>query len=637
MKTFTKLISLLIAVMMVFALALPIVAADGEYTLTIKSPFPGHTYEAYQVFAGDYTHQTFNVYEESTDGVYYKTTKGEYVAIADVTDPITAENYVGTTEDDIFTATKFAAKEVTEDVLTNITWGDGVNGDALLAALKATTDENLVDADGNRLFKDCKDAEAVAAVVRTFYSDSAQIDAFAAIVGKHLSDTHTDSNGSTEKKENDTTYYEYKIEDLAGGYYFVKDKDNSLSEENPETAYTKYMLHVVESTTIEAKADRPTLDKYILDADGNPVKNVSANVGEIIDFKLESNVPDMNGYKKYTFKVTDTMSKGLTFNEDVEVTIGGTPLTKISAEDAAVPDADLTNTFTVTTTEDADGNTIITIEVLDFIQYKDQKGADIVVTYSATVNEDAVLGNTGNPNSAKLEYSKDPNDPENPTGTTPDSKTYTYVTAIEIIKIDGTTKLPLTGAEFEITGTKQNNVTVWGERFVEDDNGTYYKLSDGTYTETAPTDDTADQYESTTQKYRKEAYQETINAGETVVNATAAVDENGHLTFKGLGEGTYVIKEIKAPDGYNLLKEPITVTIKCTPNDPVGTGCTWEVTGNGAAVVDGIIELTVENNKGTELPSTGGIGTTIFYVLGGILAVGAVVLLVTKKRMREDV
>ena len=635
MKTFTKLISLLIAVMMVFALALPIAAATGDYTLTINGKAPDHTYEAYQVFAGDFKNQSFEVYSVNEDGEYYQKITGEYVLITDVDpDTVNAETYKGTTDGENFTATIYALTTVTEDVLTNITWGNGVNGDDLLDDLKATTDENLLGTDGKSLFEGCTNAEDVAAVVKTFQSNGAQIDAFAAIVGQNLSDIHTDSGESTEKKENDTTYYEYKIENLAGGYYFVKDQNGSVGEDD---AYTKYMLYVIKNETIDAKADKPTLDKFILDENGQPKKNVSANVGEIIDFKLESNVPDMNGYKKYTFKITDTMSKGLTFNEDVEVRIGGTPLTKISVEDAAVPGADLTNTFTVTTTEDADGNTIITIEVLDFIQYKDQKGDDIVVTYSATVDEDAVLGNTGNPNSAKLEYSKDPNDPKNPTGETPESKTYTYVTSIEIIKIDGTTKLPLTGAEFEITGTKQNSITVWGERFVGDENGIYYKLKDGTYTETAPTDDTADQYESTTQKYRKEAYQETIAAGETVVNATAVVDENGHLTFKGLGEGTYVIKEIKAPDGYNLLKEPITVTITCTPNDPVGTGCTWEVTGNGAAVVDGIIELTVENNKGTNLPTTGGIGTTIFYVLGGILTVGAVVLLVTKKRMREDV
>lgn len=630
MKTFTKLISLMIAVMMVFALALPTFADETKptYTLTINGQEPGHTYEAYQVFAGDFKNQSFEVYSVNENGEYYQKITGEYVLITDVApDTVNADTYKGTTDGENFTATIYALTTVTEDVLTNITWGKGVNKENLLKALQDTNDVNLVDENGVSLFVNCgKDksideaAEDVAAVVKTFQSNGAQIDAFAAIVGQNLSDIHTDSEGSTEKKENDTTYYEYKIENLAGGYYFVKDKDGSVGTDD---AYTKYMLYVIKNAIIDAKADKPTLDKFILDADGNPVKNVSANVGEIIDFKLESNVPDMNGYKKYTFKVTDTMSKGLTFNNDVNITIDGKDLPK--------------EEYTVTTAPSENGAEVITIEINNLLRYKDLKGKEIVVTYSATVNENAVLGNTGNPNSAKLEYSKDPNDPDNPTGTTPESKTYTYVTAIEIIKIDGTTKLPLTGAEFEITGTKQNNVTVWGERFVGDENGIYYKLKDGTYTETAPTDDTADQYESTTQKYRKEAYQETIAAGETVVNATAVVDENGHLTFKGLGEGTYVIKEIKAPDGYNLLKEPITVTIKCTPNDPVGTGCTWEVTGNGAAVVDGIIELTVENNKGTNLPTTGGIGTTIFYVLGGILAVGAVVLLVTKKRMREDV
>ena len=119
----------------------------------------------------------------------------------------------------------------------------------------------------------------------------------------------------------------------------------------------------------------------------------------------------------------------------------------------------------------------------------------------------------------------------------------------------------------------------------------------------------------------------------TEINATGYVDANGVLTFEGLGKGTYTITELVAPQGYNLLKGPIKLVITA---DAALDKCTWTVTANGdklSADNEYLYALTVENSAGTELPSTGGIGTTIFYIVGSLLAVGAVILLVTKKRM----
>ena len=154
--------------------------------------------------------------------------------------------------------------------------------------------------------------------------------------------------------------------------------------------------------------------------------------------------------------------------------------------------------------------------------------------------------------------------------------------------------------------------------------------------ETAPIDETASSYDSTTTKYKKvtAVTKDTVN---TKVNATGYVDKNGVLTFEGLGEGTYTIKEIVAPNGYNLLKDEIIITITA---DAKLAGCTWTVKdgNNNALSVDSnhLYELTVENNAGAELPSTGGIGTTVFYVLGGVLVVCAGVLLITKRRMNKN-
>ena len=129
---------------------------------------------------------------------------------------------------------------------------------------------------------------------------------------------------------------------------------------------------------------------------------------------------------------------------------------------------------------------------------------------------------------------------------------------------------------------------------------------------------------------------ETVTKAENV-KITATTDSNGILKFEGLSEGEYVITEIKAPSGYNILETPINVEITWVSPVAPSENCQWEVESNGAAVVEnGIIKLTVENRSGATLPSTGGMGTTLFYVLGSILVLGAVILLVTKKRMSGE-
>ena len=301
--------------------------------------------------------------------------------------------------------------------------------------------------------------------------------------------------------------------------------------------------------------------------------------------------------------------------------------------------------YQLTVTNNADGTTGLEIVFINFIQYKDQTDAAIRVTYSATVNQDASLDpSVGNTNDVKLIYSNNPNvdgkgenkpEPGDPVGETPVKQVKTFVTGLQLTKVDGKdNSKTLTGAKFEIKGESLKVVLVNQEMYKASENGTYYMLKDGTYTETVPTDETADKYDSTTQKYEKV----TVVSKETVateINATGYVDENGVLTFEGLGEGTYTITELVAPNGYNLLKNPITVVITA---DATVNGCTWTVTVDGSPVnAEGnLYAFQVANNSGAELPSTGGIGTTIFYVVGGLLVVAAGVLLVTRKRMSKS-
>ena len=204
------------------------------------------------------------------------------------------------------------------------------------------------------------------------------------------------------------------------------------------------------------------------------------------------------------------------------------------------------------------------------------------------------------------------------------------------------------GAQFSITGEKLIQGLVTGTVFekVETGKGAYYKLKDnGGYTTTAPTDDTKNKYETTTKDYNKVEKKDLVNLKAESVNFVAEVGEDGILSITGLSAGTYTIQEIKAPDGYNLLRDPIILVITCTTdvNDAEsGTKCTWSATKNGEILssfdeATGLFGLDVPNNQGAQLPETGGIGTTIFYIVGSILVVGAAILLVTKKRMSKEV
>ena len=273
----------------------------------------------------------------------------------------------------------------------------------------------------------------------------------------------------------------------------------------------------------------------------------------------------------------------------------------------------------------------------------------VVLTYTATLNENAVIAGDGNPNDVKLSYSNNPNNsgngstepPENPnkptpthpTGESPKIEVVTYTTELTILKTDEDNKF-LPGVEFTLTGNGVNIVLVTEETFTKAADGEYWKLKDGTYTTTAPTktddetDNTAD-YDSVDTKYTKTT---TVVAkggkGETKTDVVGTVQADGTVTFKGLGAGEYTITETKTLPGYNTI-EPI--NFKLTFDAATKTF----VSDNESVTVgeDNMLDTSIVNQKGSLLPSTGGIGTTIFYVVGAILVIGAGILLVAKKRM----
>lgn len=330
------------------------------------------------------------------------------------------------------------------------------------------------------------------------------------------------------------------------GYYFVASANGALC--NLTTTNPTVTIHDKNDMPFEKTADKTDVE-----------------VGQTVNYTVTGKVPDYTGFTSYTYKVADTMSDGLTFKKDVKVTVGGT---------------DVTTACTVTYDANENANSFtVTVPVLD---NKYTIGAEIKVTYSATVNEKAIA--VVSENKAELTYS---NNPTNSTETTkkPPEIVEVYSSKIVIDKYEAgkeDTKLP--NAQF----------VLYKEVISETGSSTlYYK------------------------------WNETDKKVEWVTDMTAATvkttDDSGAASFDGLANGDYYLVETKAPDGYNQLTEPHKVTVAGSSTD------TTKLTAIAK----------VANSTGTELPSTGGMGTTVFYVLGTVLVMGAVVLLVTKKRMND--
>lgn len=511
MKKFKKLLGFFCAFALILGMnVIPASAANtNKHTITITNEKSGHTYTAYQVFAGD----------------------------------------------------------ISDGKLTNITWGSGVDGAATLTALKA------LEISPN-LYTDCKTAEDVSDVLDGFNDDSVQLDAFAKVVGAHLK---TEAGTSTETKG--ATSSTYAINVIGDGYYFVKDAGTIGTDD----AATKYILKVVGDVTVAAKAETPTIDKVIVNADSANGKGTAQDVGSVVDFKLTSKVPAMDGYDTYTYIVNDTMSAGLKFNNDVAVKIDGI------AYDG----------FTVAQNEQS-----FTITFTDFINQKANAGKDIVITYSATINENA-LTTDKETNTVFLNYSNNPNDNASK-GKTPDKVVYVYDFDIVIDKYTGN----------ETTGDR-----LAGAKFV------LYKKAEGSNTNKYYF------YDSNTKKVEWVALADDVAVDGAIKAGTiteVTTDSNGAAKFQGLDSGTYYLHETVAPAGYNLLKGDVTVNITATYGED------GQITESSATSTNnGQYQQTqpILNKSGAVLPSTGGMGTTLFYVAGAGLVLVAVVLLITRKRM----
>lgn len=481
--------------------------------------------------------------------------------------------------------------DYSEGVLSNIKWGK--NGDG--------TEGEKVDKKVLEALEAVKDAT----------SDTEKLE----VINKYanLSSTPIETGSGT------------KYTNLKPGYYLVKDKDGSLN--GTEEAYTLYVVQVVNDTLeFIPKSDVPEVDKKIVE-DGKEVENNSASIGDEVNYEITGTLPsNYDAYTTYYYKFSDTLSKGLTYKEDSLV---------ITIDETETAIADLGGSLVITKPEQEPGETKIEVTIPDLKKVSGvTKDSKIVITYTAVLNEYAASEPDAATNKVKVEYSNDPNKSsggtDDPKGVTPEDKVTTLTTELEITKRaekeDGEF---LPGVEFTLTGEGVKIVLVTTEKFVEDPAGTYYELTDGTYTETEPGDNT-DQYVDTSKKYKRETELVAKGEGKEDTNIVGIVGQDGKVAFTGLGAGEYTLEETKTPDGYNTI-DPIKFTIKF---DPATQEFSVESTETVINVNGNKLTTTIVNTSGSLLPSTGGIGTTIFYIVGGVLVVGAAILLIAKKRAK---
>ncbi len=515
-RLFGKLSSLVLAaamaIAMVFTATPAFAASTTSHTITINKAdgdTVDHNYEAYQVFAGDYA----------------------------------------------------------SGVLSNVTWGEGVDSTGLLTALKA-------DATVGTKFTGCTTAADVAKAMEGINNDSDEAKAIAEVISAHLSTTKAATGASPLTVTGD-------------GYYFVKDADTA---DTGNTAKTRYILQVVGDVTVKAKSSVPTVEKKVKEKNDTTGQETGwqdaadYDIGDEIPYQITGTLPstfaDYKTYKTYTF--TDTLSNGLDITAD-----------QLKAITVKVGETDVTSHFDI-----AYSNHVLTVSLKENEDLKTwttpalTADSKIVVNYSATLTKDAVIGSAGNPNEVNLTYSNNPNaGGDGDHGKTPDDKVTVFTYEIEAQKVgeDGTT--PLEGAGFTL----------------------YKKGSDENYTA----------------------------VGTEIKGVTT-------FEFKGTDAGEYKLVETTVPAGYNKAEDlifkveatydttaddPQLKSLTVTPAEAKFTVTTTTKDDGTHITTDGKATTTIKNQKGSTLPSTGGIGTTIFYVLGAILVIGAGIVLFVRRRV----
>ena len=604
MKRTRRFAAMIAAMALTATMAVPTMMSANATTVTIDitADQAGHTYNAYQIFTGTY---------DATLGLTITGFGTDYNGAGLAADP------------------EFRALEITPAVTVGSFLG--TNTDA---------------------------AHVAQAIEKLNYTDnSSQADALAKILAKYI-----DSTTATPLSDTATN--------LSAGYWIVFDNYNAADDEAAKNvrpdATSKFILRVSgadEPIEITPKKSYPTVEKKVLEnvkeaADNATYEQTNKkwndvadyNIGDAVPFKLYGTLPStINDYTAYYYKFTDTL--GTQFDKPASITIN-------------IGDKTLTATLSgseYTVSGDTSGEKNCRVKLVDGkleISFEDIKkyyapnqatglistDGIITVEYTAVLNNTANIGLDGQENKVDLEYSKNPNieyspntsdgtedkpsDDDNGTpndttddtpGTdkTPEDKVIVFTYELDVTKIDGITKDELEGAEFTLS--RVNNGTA--EYVKVDANG---KVTGWT-----------------------------SNKSDA---STLISDTNGLFKVIGLDDGTYTLTETKAPEDYNLPAAPdfaVIITATTANNQTWGgtpanalTAISGTINGKDMTVLaanstdnrgeKGGVQATIENNKGTALPSTGGMGTKLFIAGGGITATFAAIYLVSKKRAKDE-
>lgn len=444
--------------------------------------------------------------------------------------------------------------------------------------------------DGNALSTAKYDGKSAKEIAKSLNNTNAEAFANNVAGGNGTKSYLKDVTGSVEGE----TTQSKQITGLSAGYYLLKDTIDSTTAAQP-AAFTKFILKVVGNVDVTPKTDTPSVEKKVKEnsskytTDGgygagyNDVADY--NIGDAVPFKLIGTVPNMDRYDTYTYTFNDTASDGLTLpsKDDVKVYVAddkaGTTKTDITTSaDIAVEDQKLTVTF-------SNLKTVAGVAADKFI----------IVEYSATLNGEAKIGLPGNENAVKLTFSNNPNQSgqggDNPQGETPEDKVIVFTYQLNGTKVDATDNTKkLKDAEFKLQRQSDNKwaqiangkVTAWGD----------------------------------------EAYASVVKS-----------DDNGNFSVAGLDDGKYNVMETKAPAGYDLPANPFVITLTAnTKNDQE-----WDGTPATALLdpTNGQFNETFKNDAGSNLPSTGGMGTVLLYVAGIAVFVLAGATLVMALRRRN--
>ena len=463
----------------------------------------------------------------------------------------------------------------------------------------------------------------------------------AKVFAKDMLDWILDSeNNVTATKTVDTTETSTVVPGLAYGYYLVYPKgatDTSTAPGNQAYTSAASLVNVIGDTSINMKSNYPTVDKKLVSTQTPGNNSITVNgilnpswesihqgvlgeddendfedgiaphggtdekkagnfgIGDTVTYQLTSKVPDMTGYNSYTFKFTDTLSKGLDLKAILSVKVGDTELKAGKTGD---------NTYLPTYTTNDNGTHTLTISFNEFYNnFKNRTGETITVVYTATLNKNAVIGMNPNTNKAVVEYSNDPT--AGGTGTSEPSivDVHTFDFTIYKYYLKDQNKTALANAEFELYKANEAGDeadTSAKINIVDEENGVYRQA-------------TADEAKVT-----------------GFTSAKIVSDDDGKVLVKGLDAGTYYLRETKAPDGYNKLLSDIKVVIEANYDTTTGklTKYTVTYTYNGKPITvtntdkSTSPEVPVENKTGAQLPSTGSKGA-LMVTLAGIVLFGA--------------